>query len=272
MSDIDIESLLGIEEEGKVLAVCSSKGGVGTTSIAVNLAIALSKRSANVALVDGNFQFGNVALSLNINPSISIHNLQQEITQLDEYSIMNYLIGDESGIHFLAAPDRPEYAELITDEVIDKTLIYLKKKFDYIIVDVGNCVDQVALKVYDHAFKILPVTTMEIGSLKNMKSFLDILERLEFAEKVGLIINRYNMDSIVKVEEVKKLFQVNETYYIPNNIKLMQQALNIGKPIVSGHTKSDVAKGIFKMAQSLSEKSTYKIPRKKKGLAKLFSK
>lgn len=259
------------EDQGKVIAVCGSKGGVGKTSIAVNLAIALSKTNADVAIVDGDFQFGNVSLALDMHPTMTIKEMAEQMNKLDEYSVMNYMFEHESGIQLLAAPSRPEYADLITPELIELLIKYLKKNFAYIIVDAGDGMDATTLKILDHADKILPVTTPDIASLKNTKLLIDIIQQLDMAEETELVLNRHNIESLIKADAVNKMLEINHIYYIPNNIKICSHAMNIGVPFVTSHSKTDVAKAVFKMAQSIVEQTQGRKP-KKKGLGKIFSK
>ncbi|GEL77983.1 AAA family ATPase [Tenuibacillus multivorans] len=261
------------KKEGQVITVCSGKGGVGKTVLSVNLAIALSKKNVDVALIDGEFQFGDVGLAMDLQPSFTMKDIVDEQDRLDEYNITNYLTRHESGVKVLTAPDRPEYAELVTGDLIRQTVQLLKRNFDYIVIDAGYGMKDKTVDFMEEADKVLTVTTLEVASLKNTKMMLETIHQLQFDQKLELILNRYNMDSLIKTEEVPGMLRVEDVRHIPNNFKLTSQSMNLGVPVVVSHAKSDVAKGIFKLAQALIDEQSG-TQEKKKGslLGKMFSK
>ncbi|WP_194840886.1 AAA family ATPase [Filobacillus milosensis] len=261
-----------VKKEGQVITVCSGKGGVGKTVLAVNLAIALSKKNVDVALIDGEFQFGDVSLAMDLQSTFTMKDVVEEQDRLDEYNITNYLTEHESGVKVLSAPSRPEYAELVSSEVIKKTVQLLKKNFDYVVVDAGHGMDDSTIDFMENADKILAVTTLEVASMKNTKMMVETIHQLQLEKKLELVLNRYNMDSLIKPEEAPSMLRAEEVRYIPNNFKLTSQSMNLGVPVVVSHAKSDVAKGIFKLAQAIIDQESGRPNNKKDSLlGKMFS-
>lgn len=237
---------------GEIIAVCSAKGGVGRTVLTVNLAIALRKKNIQVSIVDGDFQFGDVSLALDIQSALSIKDVVDERENLDQYSLVNFLSVHESGIKVLAAPDRPEYADLITESLIDHVLQLLAKEHDYVLADTGVGLQEKNLPFIEKADQILLVTNLEMATLKNTKRMLETLESLGLSNKVSVVINRSTMTSVINAGDVPGILGIENPYYLPNDFPIASQSLNIGIPFVMSQGKTDLAKAYFKMAEHLT--------------------
>lgn len=124
-----------IQKRGELIAVCSGNGGIGRTLLAVNLAIALKKKNLKVSILDADFQFGDVNMALDLQSKLTILDLVNELNRLDETGLNDFLVTHGSGVTVLSAPARPEYANLITTEVIEKAVGLLVKENDYVVVD-----------------------------------------------------------------------------------------------------------------------------------------
>jgi pilus assembly protein CpaE len=239
-------------QHGKLIAVCSAKGGIGRTTLTVNLAVALIKKNFSVAIMDGDFQFGDVNLAMDLKFSLTIKEVLEGIGSIDVASLANYLAVHESGVRVLSAPERPEYADLVTNEAADKILDVLLSGHDYVVVDTPVGLDEQSLRFIEKADQILVITNLEMASLKNTKLFLDTLDILGQREKVRIIINRANMESVIKATDAAKILAVEKPIYIPNDFQICSQSINLGIPFVIKHSKSEVAKAVFKMAELLS--------------------
>ncbi|GEN44403.1 AAA family ATPase [Alkalibacillus haloalkaliphilus] len=259
--------------QGEVISVCSAKGGIGKTLIAVNLAVALNKKNVKVCVVDGDFQFGDIGLAFDVKSPLTVKDLAEEVDQLDSYNIGNYITKHQSGVDLLLAPEQPQYAELVTTEVIERFLSLLKEQYDYIIVDAGQGLTGQMVDLIENADRILTVSTLEVASLRHTKKLLETVGQLGLTERTELIINRHNMESLIKADEVPDMLKVDSAYYIPNNFKVAAQSLNLGVPVAVSHSKTDVSKSIFKLAQSLTVTDRTKSEKKKGSLlSKVFSK
>jgi pilus assembly protein CpaE len=262
------------EKRGEMIAVCSAKGGVGRTVLTVNLALALFKKNIKISILDGDFQFGDVSLALDLQNTFTIKDVAEEIDQMDEYSLASYFNHHESGVKVLAAPERPEYADLVTEEVINKVTEMMLKQHDYLLVDTGVGLSEKSLHFVEKADQILLITNLEMATLKNTKLMLETLDMLGLRHKVQLVINRATMDSVIKASDVPDILSEESPIYIPNDFQIVSQSINIGIPFVMNQGKSEVAKSVFKMAEQLSTRREIKTYQTKEGsfLSKLVSK
>jgi pilus assembly protein CpaE len=240
------------EHRGEVIAVCSAKGGIGRTILTINLAVALHKKNIPVAIMDGDFQFGDVGLALDLQNSFTIKDVIDGLAMLDQHSLQGYLSEHESGVKVLPAPERPEFADLVTKEAVKKIIELLRTNHEYIVVDTEAGLNEHTLNIIEQADQILVITNLEMTALKNTKLFLETLGALGFQSRARVIMNRANMESVLKAEDAAKILGTEEPIYIPNNFQICSQSLNIGIPLVTNQGKTDVAKGIFKMAEILS--------------------
>ncbi|GHH96694.1 AAA family ATPase [Neobacillus kokaensis] len=258
--------------KGKMAVIYSAKGGVGKTSLAVNLAIALHKKKLQVALMDGDFQFGDVNVAMDIGSSFSITDAADSIDKLDTYRLNHLLSKHSSGVHVLSAPESPELADLITTAIISKVCETILKEYDYLIVDSGVGLNDQTLSFMEIADEILLMTTLELISIKNTKRLLKVFETLEMRNKVKVVLNRSTMESVIEASQVPEILGVDHLYSIPNNFSVASKSLNLGIPFVTGKPSSDIAKAVFKIAANLDSNEQLLEERKKQPLLdKLFS-
>lgn len=240
------------QKRGEFIAICSAKGGVGRTLLSVNLAVALCKKNIRISVLDGDFQFGDVSLSMDLQSTFTIKDVIQEMSRLDEYTLASYLSHHESGVKVLSAPDKPEYADLITEEALEKIIPLLLTQNEYTIADTGVGLNDKTLFLLEKADQILLVTNLEMATLKNTKSMLETLDKLDMRDKVRLVINRATMESVIQAVDVPDIIGVEDPIYIPNDFQIASQSLNIGIPFVINQGKSELAKSIYKMAEQIS--------------------
>ncbi|ALC91906.1 histidine kinase [Bacillus sp. FJAT-18017] len=249
---------------GRVIAVCSAKGGIGRTILSVNLAVALSKGNNSVAVLDGDFQFGDVSLAMDLQPVFTIKEAVEGITSLDENRLEEYMSVHPSGVRVLPAPERPEYADLVTKEASLKIIDLLLKKNEFVVCDTGAGLNENTLSLIERADEILVVTTLEMAAMKNTKLLLETLGILGIREKVRVILNRANMESVIKAEDGAKILGEGAPIYIPNDFQICSRSLNVGIPFVISNTKSDIAKAVFKMGEMIASQSPIPKTMKKK--------
>ncbi|WP_274363978.1 AAA family ATPase [Paenibacillus thermotolerans] len=245
------ETAKGKGFRGELIAVCSAKGGVGRTVLAVNLAVALSKSNVKIGVLDGSFQFGDVCLALDLHPSFSVKDVVESIEDMDAFGLSGFYMHHPSGVRVLAAPDRPEYADLVTGDIIAKVCDLMLSQHDYVIADTGVGLQDKNLHIVEKADQIFVITNLEMATMKNTKLMLDTLEMLGMQHKVQLIVNRSNMESVIKAHDVADILGVEVGMYIPNQFQIVSQSLNVGIPFVVNQGKSDVAKAMFRMADQL---------------------
>jgi pilus assembly protein CpaE len=244
----------GDREPGQVVAVFSPKGGVGRTTVAVNLAVAAATElGKRVALMDGSFQFGDVGVLLNLNPrSKSIADLIPELDAGELDSIDTFLIDHSSGIRVLLAPPSPETAEMITAAGVKKVLESLRMNHDLVVVDCTAFFNDTTLAVLDSADVILTMLSLEITSIKNMRLFLEVAEQLGYEKgKVRLVLNRADSALGIRVADVEHSIgrKVDET--VVSDGRSVVYALNRGVPFFLSNREAQVSQDILRLARSV---------------------
>ncbi|SFA79333.1 MULTISPECIES: AAA family ATPase [unclassified Bacillus (in: firmicutes)] len=257
MTSPDEMQTVGVERQrkrGEMIAVCSAKGGIGRTILTVNLAVALFKKNISVAILDGDFQFGDVGLAMDLQSTFTIKEVIEGIATLDEHSLAGYLCHHDSGVKVLPATDRPEYADLVSKEAVNKISDLMLLHHDYVVVDTGVGLNDHTINFVERADQILIVTNLEMAALKNTKLMLETLEILGLREKARVVINRANMESVIQATDAANILDEKDPIYIPNDFHICSQSLNIGIPFVINQTKTDVAKGVYKMAEMITSR------------------
>ena len=246
----------GERESGLVVAVFSPKGGVGRTTVAVNLAIAAATElGQRVVIMDGSFQFGDVGVLLNLNPkSKSIADLVPEIEAAggEIESIDTFVIDHTSGVRVLLAPPTPEMAELVTAKGVRKVLETLRATHDLVVVDCTAFFNDTTLAILDAADVILTMLSLEITSIKNMRLFLEVAEQLGYENgKVRLVLNRADSALGIRVADVEHSIgrKVDET--IVSDGRSVVYALNRGIPFFLSNREAQVSQDILRLARSV---------------------
>jgi pilus assembly protein CpaE len=241
-------------EPGLVVAVFSPKGGVGRTTVAVNLAVAAATElGKRVVIMDGSFQFGDVGVLLNLNPrSKSIADLIPELDAGELDSIDTFLIDHTAGIRVLLAPPSPETAEMITAAGVKKVLESLRMNHDLVVVDCTAFFNDTTLAILDSADVILTMLSLEITSIKNMRLFLEVAEQLGYESgKVRLVLNRADSALGIRVADVEHSIgrKVDET--VVSDGRSVVYALNRGVPFFLSNREAQVSQDILRLARSV---------------------
>ena len=244
--------------QGKVIMVFSPKGGVGCTTVAVNLALALHNEETQSALVDANLQFGDVAIFLNEQGRNSILDLTPRVDELDQEIVSNVMIKNATtGLHILSAPAKPEFAEKINSEQISKLLVFLKSMFAYIIVDTSSYVNDITLAVLDVSDVIVLLSTQDIPSIKNNRLFLDLMSTLEIPkEKVVFSINKFDKRISISPEKIGENLKLQIAAVIPLDERVVIPSVNRGVPFIIDNKNQPAAKGIISLAEIVRSKFT----------------
>ena len=245
----------GAGSRGQVISFFSPKGGVGRTTISTNLAVALYQSTDRpVVLVDGSLPFGDIAVILNMNPKAkTIADLVGSFENLDADILETVLVPHSTGIKVLLAPPTPEAAELITAANMKKVLELLRERYAFVVVDTWPSFQEVVLTMLDVADVILTLMTLEITSLKNVRVFLEIAEKLGYDEKkVQLVANRNDSSGGIKASDVEASLGRRIPHTIVSDGRALVLAVNRGVPFVISHKDSQVSKDMFTLAAKLS--------------------
>jgi pilus assembly protein CpaE len=235
----------------RTVAVYSPKGGVGTTTVAVNIAIAaVAARPDRVVLVDLALQFGGVATLLDLDPKQTIADVVRDEQSLREPELLRtYAMRHDSGLHVLAAPATPEAAETITPAHISSILATLLDGYDLVVVDAGSTLDERVLSIFEAAEAVILTVTPEIGALKAMHALLDYIgETGTVGLKSTFVLNDLFAREILKLRDVESFLGTKMAIELPYDPFLYLKAVNEGVPIVTGAPKSIPAVRLIKLS------------------------
>lgn len=241
--------------QGKVVVVYSPKGGTGRTTIAINLAIALrTDENTKVALVDANLRFGDVAVFLNEQGKNTILDLTPRVDELDPDIVREVMVTHRtSGVDLLAAPPRPEMAEDVTGEQFSKLLNYLRRIYQYIIIDTTSDLTEAVQAGLDAADQIILVTTQDIPSIKNANLFLSLADATGIKrDRVLFVMNKFDKRISIMPDRVGASLRQEILCVIPFDDKVVSFSVNRGIPFMLDNNKiQPVGKSISQLAETL---------------------
>lgn len=236
-----------------VIVVYSPKGGIGTSTIAANLAVALQQEQGETVLMDADLQFGDILVHLNTKATRTVSDLIQN-SELDAELVPEITLAHNSGLKLLLAPPQPELADSITPQMVAEVIKSLKKHFKIVVVDTSTQLTDKTLAVLDNADYILVVTTPELPAIKSAKLFLELTNQLEFSSKqVGVLINRATLPGGILPDKIEKALKLKQAYRIPYDPKI-HLAINKGIAITQQEPTAPSAQAITYMAQDLWQK------------------
>ena len=245
----------GGDKDGQIVAVFSPKGGVGRTTVAVNMAIAAATElGKSVVLMDGSFQFGDVGVLLNLNPkNKSIADLVPELEAGEPESLDTFVINHSAGIRVLLAPPSPEMAELITPTAVKRVLEALRRQHDLVIVDCTSWFNETTLSILDSADVVLTMLSLEITSIKNMRLFLEVADQLGYEQgKVKLVLNRADSSLGIRVTDVENSIGRKVDHTIVSDGRSVVYALNRGVPFFLSNREAQVSQDILRLAAAVT--------------------
>lgn len=246
---IDTPSRVETETKGMVISIFNPLGGMGTTTIAVNLAAELAETSDKVALLDLNFFSGDVTTFLDMNPKYTLSSLTANVHRIDAGFLMSVMAKHKSGMYLLSEPlDVDETAD-ITPEQIQRIIVDLKRIFSYIIIDTGGHLHGANQLIFDKSDQIIFNTVLNLPALKNANRYLQAMEKHGIdRSKIKLVVNRYLSHSDIKVEDAERVLGHTVMTTIPNEYADVIDSINKGEPLVTLYPRSPVSKAIKKMA------------------------
>ena len=247
---------VGVNRSGKVISIFSPKGGVGTTMMAVNLAVSLQSDETPVVLVDGNMEFGDVMVFVNQQAKNSIVDLAPRADELDPEVIEEVtIVHPASGINILAGPTRPEYAENVSGEQFAKVLEFLCHFYSYVVVDCASSLTDVTLSAIDLSDLIVLVTTQEIPAIKDSRMFLDLLKPLNInRDRLLFVMNKHDKRIGIKPEKVSENFKQELKIVIPFEEKVVLSSINRGVPFMLGEKSKPINRSFLDLTAAVRKK------------------
>lgn len=242
-----------LEHKSQIITVFSTKGGVGKSTLASNLAVAIAERTnGKVALLDLDLQFGDIPVMLNLFPEKNIADLAEKIGGMNPELLEEYLIEHESGVRVLPAPMNPEYAEYINGQIVERIIKTLLESYRYIIIDTAPIFNDINLMAMDVSDKIFFVTTLDLSTIKNVKSGLQVMKTLKYTdEKIGIVLNRYHKQFGISSPELEKILGMRVTHTIPEDNATVISSANKGIPFVLAQKNSRATRCVGEIAHAV---------------------
>ncbi len=239
-------------KEGKIIAVYNPIGGMGATTVSVNLAASLADDEKKVALVDLNLHSGDISTFLDVNPAYTLSSVTNNITRLDSSFLMSVMTRHSSGPYVLTEPLDVEESLAITPEQIHRLLGFLKGIFDYVIIDCGGHLEGCNLAIFENVSLLLYTTILSLPAINNTKRYLLALDKRGFRQdKVKLVVNRYLSNADILIKDAEKVLSRQVFSAIPNVYADVVGSINKGIPLVKMMPRSPVSKAIIKLADQV---------------------
>jgi len=254
---------------GKLCLFYPAKGGVGTTTIAINTAIALARElKRRTALIDANLQFGDLRVFLDLGlDTASIVSAVSE-TDLDVDLFRTMFVHHRSGIELLLAPSSPAAADIVVERqrqaptVVSNMLALARRLYDYTLVDMSQAIDDFNLQLFDEADVIYVVMTADLSCLKNVPLVLETMDSLGYEKsKVQLVLNRSNAYTGINVSNAESALGRKIDYQVINEYRGAISALNSGEPFMSSRADAPLSKSVLGFARAIDAAfATDKVP------------
>ncbi|MRR06620.1 MAG: CobQ/CobB/MinD/ParA nucleotide binding domain-containing protein [Deltaproteobacteria bacterium] len=220
-------------KQGKIIAVYYPTGGVGVTTVAVNLAAGLATDPAKVALVDLNLLTGDISTFLDVNPSYTLSSVTNNIARLDANFLMGVMTRHSSGPYVLTEPTEVDEAISITPDQVSRLLLFLKGIFDYVVVDCGGQLAGCTMSILENANLILFTSVLSLPAIKTSKRYLAAMERKGIRkDRLKLIVNRYLPKADIQVKDAERVLGYSVFTALPNDYENVIASINKGIPLI----------------------------------------
>ena len=235
----------------RVMSIFAPKGGVGKTTIAFNLAVALGQLEQKTVLIDGSVQFGDLRALLKVPvdaPSI----LDLPTDRIAESDLSDVLWRDPSGIDILLAPPRIEMAEMITARDIDKILSLLRRVYDSIVIDMSSNINDINLGFLDASDTIIEIVTYDSTTIHNTIAMADTFRSIGYpASKVRYLVNRADSPGGIQPEDLQRALGRVPEHQIVSDGPLVVRSNNEGVPFVLANPTAPVSQDVARIANEL---------------------
>jgi pilus assembly protein CpaE len=238
---------------GKVLSFFGAKGGVGTTTLALHLAMFLvNDFKKKVLLIDNRAQLGHVALYLGIDGTHhTFHEVVLNVSRLDQDLLSGFIARHASGLDILSSPDVYGGVRNTDCSAVEQTIEFLSSQYDFVLLDSDASFEDINLAIIDLSNIVYMIATPEIGAIRDLSRYVDGLIQNEHAtDKLQVIINRYSSREAVTIEQIEKAVRLPIAFKIANSYFELVRAINIGEP-VSSVSKSYFSQSLMRWAVAL---------------------
>lgn len=254
------------KKKSKIITVMGSKGGVGTTTVAVNLAACLNelRNEQSVMLMDMNLIFGEVPIFLDLKTPFNWGEVAKNISRVDSTYLMSVVTRHSSGINVLPSPTDMHGVNYATPEIMEQLLELMRKEFDYIVIDNGQSLNSISQKIIEMSDVVCLVSVMSLPCLTNVKKLFDTFRKLGYLheDKIKVVMNRYNNKSVLSIADAEKGIEKKISWLIPNDYNTAMAAINQGKLLSQVAKKSNIVMNFADLAASIAGKNEVINPKK----------
>jgi pilus assembly protein CpaE len=239
----------------KLIAVAGATGGVGTTSVAVNLGCAMAQdKEQSVVLVDLDLSLGDADVFLDVIPDYTLMDVAENVDRLDFTLLKRSLTKHSSGLFLLPRPIHMQDSEQITTEDLQRVIGLLRATFTHVILDLSKGYTRTDISAMDKADDILLVIQLDLPCLRNVVRLMASFDEIEgMKEKVRVVVNRQGMDSgQISLKKAQETIGKDIYWQLPNDYRTMVECRNNGVPLVDEAPKAKITSSIFSLAAALS--------------------
>ncbi|KNZ41639.1 AAA family ATPase [Acetobacterium bakii] len=238
--------------ESKVVTIFGAKGGIGKTTIAVNVGVTLAKIGKKVIMIDANLQFGDVNVFFDVDSKYTISDLTQGRDSGDIDAIKRCIVLHYSGVSILCAPKSPEYAEYVSVKNLETIINTLRPFYDYIIIDTPPAFSDMTMCAIENANLVLMISEPDISTLRNTKISLGILDSLLQRDKIEIVINRV-ANGMITLKDIQRVLGVPIKNKISLDLKTALICHNKGVPMVIEAPRNPMAQDLAKLGKNIAE-------------------
>jgi pilus assembly protein CpaE len=231
------------DQAGRVLCVIGARGGIGTSTVATNLATAAqqARQRESVALVDLDMHGGDLGLFVDLHPSQGVRHLSKDISRLDETIVRSSLVKHSSGVHFLASGYEGFQEVDLSAGSTMRVISLMRSMHRHVVVDCGHVLEPAVREALDCSDQIILVTTLSLPTIRRTKRLLDALSAAHYpTANIQLIVNRYTNDQKELLTETEKMLEMQAAGRIPDDYRTASEALNHGRPVTSMAPKTSI--------------------------------
>ncbi|MEM5776114.1 MAG: AAA family ATPase, partial [Anaerolineaceae bacterium] len=246
-----------LREPGSIITIYSPKGGVGSTTLATNLAISMLTDGKKVILIDGNTQYGDVSVFMNVQARTFLADLVSRADELDDDIVTDVIsFHAETGLHILAAPPGPDIADKLTGEQFTKTIEFLRKKYNYIIIDTMPYLSEIVQASLVEADAIVLITSQDIPSVKSSSMFLNLADATGIERKrILFVMNHFDKRLGISPERIGESLKQEIVLTIPYDERLLVSAsVNKGIPLMVDSKAHPFCKSIGALSARITER------------------
>lgn len=241
-------------KRGRLIVVTAPKGGVGTTTVATNIAVALRQVSGSpVMLVDCSLQFGDIGVHLNLRSKYSLLDLTGAANDIDSAILSRVICEHDSGVSVVLSPPEFDQAAHIDGTAIGKVLDKLLERYAFVVVDTWSFLDEVTETLLRRADEVLLTATPELPTLRNAKRLVEHIQRNQMVQgQIMIVLNRFPSIEGISLEDVQQHLRHPVAANIPSEGMAVTQSINRGVPLVISHPKGWAAQNILRLAAHLA--------------------